>query len=681
MTKPHYYSRRAFLKAQIAAGALAVYHPTPSYSYAVSGDWARLARIAPSPLGEDETDAEMQTIINKLKAQNVSVIEADSILSYWLSDAQFDAHMTHVARFNTLVHQAGLKVVWYYPSLEVISQNGQTGPSMYKTNPTWVQKALNGSANVFYGSLVFWVEPGEESAWMSPNGPYRQYFLDRIKKLAATGTDAIWPDVPIYFDGTSPWADTSDWARTAAAAEGITIPSTENWNDPMWRRWIEWRHRNINNFLLAIRDAARSINPDILTYIETVTCDYKDATRIGLDGAYLRKADGISHVWEVDVVNLSTGMRPAKENDWICMIAMYKFAKAASGLKPAWAFSYGRQADDAALVMAEVVACGCNPFEIKTPTMESTANAAMRTRMYGFIQTYGERLFNLTSVSRVALYHSTASRDYVDGPKPGTGLYCTSIGGNNGWSNDPDDRTTSQQWLAEYRGMMKALIAAHIPFNLLTSPTFEAADLNKQRIVLLPDCEALSPTEVAAFKAFVQAGNMLIVTGPKPAGLNQFGDTLAPGAFADILGPSGTTSQPYGPAGGRVVYESGLPGKAYLASATQADYNKIINPILSFFPPFFTTTAPRQVHFEAGAYGKEVVLQFVNFTGVTGTFTVPPQTFSVTATIGRPVLKVEVASPDNATDALAPLAYTTGPNGVTFSLTLKQYSVVIINTT
>jgi len=624
----------------------------------------------------------MRAIINRLKTQRVSVVEADSILSYWLTEAQFDAHMVYASRFNTLVHDAGMKVVWYIPSLEVISQGGQTGPSMYKTNPTWVQKSLAGKPNVFYGSLVFWVEPGEESAWMSPNGPYRQYFLDRIKKLAATQPDAIWPDVPIYFDGKYPWADTSDWARIAASAEGVAIPSREDWADPAWRRWIEWRHRNLNNYLLAIRDAARSVKPDILTFIETVTCDYKDATGIGLDGAYLRKADGISHVWEVDVVNLNSSMRTARENDWVCMIAMYKYGRAASGSKPAWAFSYGKQADDASLVMAEVLAAGCNPFEIKTPNMEATVNAAMRTRMYAFVAAHQDRLFNSISLAKVAVYHSTACRDYVDGPKPGTGLYCTRMGGSAGWSGDTDDLTTSQQWLAEYRGTIKALIGAHIPFNVLTSPTFEAADLAPYRVLMLPDCEAMSPAEAAAIKAFVQSGGLVVITRPKPAGLNQFGDAVSPPALADIIGPPGVDHRPYGPAGGHVVYESGLPGKTYLASTTQDAFNRLINPILNNCPSFVTTTAPRQIHLEAGILGQEIILQFVNFTGVTGTFTVPQKTFALTVDPGRQVLKIEVASPDATnTPALAAVAFTTVTGTkVTFNLTLKQYSVVVVTT-
>jgi hypothetical protein len=680
MSSYRFMSRRAFLGAQIAAGGLTLLRPSKSYTLTLSASapsWARLARIAPSPLWEDPTDAEMLTIINKLKAQKVSVVEADSILSYWLTEAQFDAHMVYAARFNTLVHNAGMKVVWYYPALEVISQGGQTGPSMYKTNPTWVQISLDGHPNVFYGSnVVFWVEKGEESAWMSPNGPYRDYFLGRIKKLAATMPDAIWPDVPIYFDGVHSWNDTSLWANAAAVTDGVNVPSVEDWTSPVWRRWIEWRHRNLNRYLLAIRDAARLGNPDIYVLIETVTCDYKDATGIGLDGAYLRKAEGISHVWEVDVVSLNSAMRNARENDWICLISMYKYGRAASGAKPAWAFSYGKQADDASLVMAEALAAGCNPFEVKTPNMEATVNAAMRTRMYSFVAAHENRLFNAAPLAKVVVYHSSACRDYIDGPNPGTGLYCTKSGASGWWSSDLDDCTTSQQWLAEYRGTIKALIGAHIPFEVLTSPTFEPADLLPYKVLMLPDCEAMSAAEANAIKDFVQNGGVIVITGPKPAGLNEFGDTVSP-ALAGVIGPSGSDTA-YGL--GNAIYYSDLPGKTYLKSTTADAFNRITAPILKYAPPVVTTTAPRQIHIEARTLGNETILQFVNFTGITGTFTVPAKTFATTVNLipGSTVKKVEVTSADNATPALQPLTFTQSGAKVTFNLTLKQYSMVVI---
>ena len=552
---PFRLSRRRFLEVGLKAGGLSLAAPHllsfPPFVLAAGPpfpDWSRQARVANASFGLNPADSELDQIVATLKTQNVTVVEADTQLSNWLTDAEFDAAMADATRFNARVHAVGMKVVWYYPSLEVISVGGEAGPSLYKTNPDWAQVSIDGKPNVFYGSVVFWVNPGDESCWVSPNGPWHDYYLNRIKKLAATGADGIWPDVPLYFDTVVHWCDTSPWSKAAFRADtGLDIPSAEDWINPVFRRFVEWRHRNLNRWQVDIGNAARTVSPNVLIFVETVTCDYRDGTLVGLDGAYLRQADGITHVWEVDVLSNSDGMRFGREDDWICLIAMYKYARAASGQKPAWAFSKALQADDASLVMAEVLAAGCNPYEVQVPGKTVSADSAMRTRMYAFVQANTSRLFNATALANVAVYHSSASRDYV--PRPvdefgapieGSGLFATGTqpaGVAEWWSgNDPQQSCYLQPWLGEFRGTIKALVHAHLPFNVVPSPGLAAADLNSYKALMLPNLQAVSDSEAGIIRQFVQAGGTIVITGANPTGLNEYGDSRANYALADVLG-------------------------------------------------------------------------------------------------------------------------------------------------
>lgn len=696
-------SRRRFL-ARSAALALCSRFPawsrvllvTPAAwgvrnAFAAGGfsDWSQHARVADASFGSSPDDSELQGIIANLAAQNVSVAETDTTLSNWMTDAEFSAAMSDATRFNQMAHAAGLKVVWYYPSLEVISVGGADGPSMYKTHPDWVQLGLNGQPNVFNGSLVFWVDPNDESAWMSPNGPWRQVYLDRIKLLAQTGADGIWPDVPIYFNGAVDWSDASTWGKAAFKADtGLDLPAAVNWNDPYFRRWVEWRHRNLSRFQLDIAAAARSVSPAIQVFVETVTCDYHDATLIGLDGAYLRAVDGITQVWEIDVLSNSDAMRYAQENDWICLISMCKYARAASGGKPAWSFSYGKQEDDAVQVMAEVLAAGCSPFEVQVPGKTIGVGAAMRTRMYAFVQANSARIFDAAPLANVALYHSSASRDYVN-PTIGNGLYCTTAqpsGAAEWWSNTDSDSCYLQQWLGEYRGTVKALVHAHIPFSVVTSPTFSAADLAGIKALLLPDLEAVSDNEAMLIRQFVNGGGTIVITGPNPTGLNEFGDARADFALADVLGfhkggPLPASKQAAFGAG-RAFYFSDLPGKQYLLNGLQADYGKLVNSLASSAAPVVTTDADRRIHVEATGLVNEMLLHFTNFTfTASGAFQVSQANFNVSATPpgGKRVTAVNVSSPDNSDAALHPVQFSVSDSVVTFALSLKQYSLVVLS--
>ncbi len=671
--------------AEATVGPAAAPSPAP----AKFSQWSRHARVANASFGGKPEELELQRIVLGLKAQNVSVVETDTRLSDWLNDDEFKEVVEEARIFNRLVHLAGLKVVWYYPALEIISKGGQHGPSFAKTHPDWLQLDLEGRPNKFYGGVVFWVEAGDESAWLSPNGPYRQYYLNRVKLLAQTGADGIWPDVPLYFLFAD-WCDASPWGRSAFKTDtGLDLPKAANWADPVFRRWVEWRHRNLNQYLIDIGAAGRSVNPDFGTVVETVTCDYYDATKTGLDGAYLRLAEGVTHVWEVDAISNADAMRSAREDDWICLISMYKYCRAASGTKPAWAFSYGLKEDDAVQVMAECLAAGCNPYEVKIPEKTVGVSAAMRTRMYGFVKAHSERLFEANSLANVALYHSSASRDYVQ-PGEGSGLFATTLnrgeaGSDKWWSVNRKESCYEQQWLGEYRGTVKALVHAHIPFNVLTSPTLRPEDFKNHRVLLLPDLEAASDGEAAIIRQFVAAGGMVVITGPNPTGLNEFGDVRAEYALADVLGFSKRTPPPatkeanFG--AGKVFYFLELPGWQYLRGTTQADYDKLIGSILSAVTPLVTTSADRRVHLEASSWGEETVLQFTNFIGVTGNFKVVPTSFTVSVAVpeGRQVKEMAVSSPDNPTADLQPLSFAVDRGKVTFSLNLKQYSLVVMS--
>lgn len=662
-------------------------------------EWSRHARIANAVgLGGRPEEPEMRYIIASLKEQHVTVAETDTVLSDWLTDEEFAEVMAAARHWNQLARAAGLRVVWYYPSLEILSPDAEDGPSFFKEHPDWAQISLKGEPNVFIGGaeavkVVFWVDPGVESMWLSPNSPWRDYYLDRVREIARTGADGLWPDVPLYFDVVHLWCDTSNWARAAFKADtGLDIPTAVNWRDPVWRRWVEWRHRNLNRWCIDIAEAGRSVNPRFETFVETVTCDHMDATTMGLDGAYLRLVDGVTQAWEVDTVSDDYSMYYATEDDWICMIAIYKYCRAASGRKPAWTFTKGWKPEDAAQVMAEALVAGCNPYEVQVPGKTVGVDHEMRTRWYRFVKEHTARLFDTDSLARVALYHSTACRDYV-APSPletpPSAVYASTknpVGRGHWWSTRRADSRYEVQWLGEYTGMLKVLVNAHIPFNVLTSPTFQAEDLDSYKVLLLPNLEAISDHEAAIMRHFMEAGGTIVLTGPNPTGWNEYGDERPEYVFADLLGirkgqrPPSSRHQRVG--AGQIFYFADLPGLDYFRHMTPAAYDKLTQAIYAGAKPFVTTDADRRVHLEAYTLDGATILHLTNFIGVRGAegFTVIPTTFTVWIDIptDKDVKSVEIASPDAYSPELEPLEYRIEGNQASFDLTVRQYTLVVI---
>jgi hypothetical protein len=170
--------------------------------------------------------------------------------------------------------------------------------------------------------------------------PWRQVYLDRVRRIAATGVDGLWLDVPLFNDIVGRWAchherdrqkfeqDTErPYPRPICRAEGE--PPVLDPTDPSFRVWVQWRHHEIDAFLKEVHAAARSVMPDFQLVVETVTMDYNAATLEGLDGSFAGPLPGFSHVWEVDVLSDSHGMRFGRPNDWYSLLAMYEFGRGA----------------------------------------------------------------------------------------------------------------------------------------------------------------------------------------------------------------------------------------------------------------------------------------------------------------------------------------------------------------
>jgi hypothetical protein len=712
----------------------------------VAASWIAHARIAGAELFAEMTPDEIAENLSALADQNVSVIEADSSLSRLLTDREFNGEIALMRRYCEAAHRLGMKVVWYYPTLEVLSSNVQEtlNPNitlrkrlMSEMHPTWLQRGLNGKPNVFVGSKdldrrVHWVDTDTESAWMSLHSPYVDMFIDRIKKIAATGVDGIWLDVPIYNDSGAEWADTSPGAVAKFLADtGMEMPKHEDWADPAWRRWIAWRHHEISSYIFRVRDAARSVADDIAIIVEIVTLDYNAATRLGLDGSTMKTAPGVIAVWEVDSVSDGTAMREGGPDDWISLIGMSKFAKAASGKKPSWMFTYGKEPDDGLLVMAVALAAGNNPYETKIPEMATTVGSAYRKRLFSWIKQEEKRLFDSSSAARIAVYFSPESRDYVD-KADGVGLFATTRSGDDlWWSIDKEHSIYSLTYMAEYRGITKWLVHNHVPFDIVVRP--DATELLRYEAVIAPSLQAIGNHDAELLDQYVAQGGHLVVTGPNPTGLDEFGNRRGAPILKSLVRQKRASS---GRSIRKAMHTVELVGKSYMISGSSAASDAIRELIGKHSHLPIETNANQSVYIELRTSGNEMLLHLINFEGlwnskapkkqqVSVNMEIPPgvivvdahltspepqeaeltnekndhatpagkvnqspwpgqttPTTALTAAVAAGAKQIEpkVLEKDRGAGKTAPLAFTAKGNRVSFKVPLEAYEMVVIST-
>lgn len=612
--------------------------------------WLQRALIVGADLSD--TNADARPAFDAALASGASVIEGDSILSDYLSAERFDGEVHRIDTLARQCHERNLKLVWYYPALEIITNQGERAdvPSAYKDHPDWVQRSLFREPNVFYGSKDFWVPPGAESAWLCHNSGYRDYFFERIRKLAGTALDGLWIDVPLFMDTVLRWACMNpaciDKFRvdTGLAADQLT----EDWYDPAWRKWIYWRHEELTRFCMEIVAQAKQVNPEFEVVFETVTMDTDIATVQALDASFrtfelskplpsaasLVLPDRIDRVWELDSVSNDFGMRPGVHDDWLCKLRGAKFARGCDRPRGSWVFSYGCEEPDAGLVMSMLAATGCNPYETKTPLMTTTVGDAFRSRMFHFLQTQADTLFGSDSAATVGLLHSSTSRDYVDKGPSDTTFFVSEVNDtlNVGVGEvDPSfyegGSIRDTTYCADYAGAFKALSHLHVPFDVVPLQTLGEADasaLARFRLLVMPSVQCLSEAQVTLLEDYVRNGGRLLVCGPTPGSCDQFGAAKPDGSrFDQRLGFDAATG-PTAKLG--IVYTPDRIGKSYLATEDGAalDVFRTAVEAASAQLLVFEGSNPdhRHIHIELARQPNGYVLHFVNYSGAATTLKV-----------------------------------------------------------
>ena len=561
--------------ARVLAAALLT---SATVSYAAP-DWLTTGTLGNADIYSGISNAEMDVEIAAQKARNVSVLELDTSLSYYLNDTEFDAEVLTIDTASKKAHAQGLKTVIYYPAMEVLTRNGVNLPnSMFKDHPEWIQQGINGDPNVFYGTQEVWVEATDESAWMSPNTGYRDYFLDRIRRLAATDVDGIWIDVPIYLDTGAGWAgaepaaaaDFNTWSivQGLGGGSGYTTPTTPDFSNPAFRAWVHWRHLNLAGFIEDIRVAATEINPDIVVMIEDFPMDYMDATKAGLDANLVPTSDNLVHVWELDSVSNTLASQWSNYDDFRNKIAMTKWGKGVQRDNASVAFSYGNIALDAGLTMGAIVATGTAPFEAKTPDMTQSVSSEFRTKWFGFVRDHSAELLQAKRQSNVGVWYSSATRNFQDFPIGGEyGMFSSTTAPTvdpDWWSTASDDSVTRKPHLGGYRGISSAMIELAVPYRVVNDPGDPAGQVDGLDLLFLPSVAAMSDSAANIIKDYVSNGGVVLATGFTPGTLDELGNVRTSSILDDLFSFDGSTSpdrrvNKFGE--GLAIYRPDLQGK------------------------------------------------------------------------------------------------------------------------
>ena len=489
---------------------------------AETSEWVKKARIVGGIISYDMEKTEIKERIDRYAKQGVSVLliwTASSDNHYFTdNDREF------LKDVSSYIHNKykEMKVIVYIGPLEEQSydvdmdEDGKVDPgkkSIYTEHPEWLQVGIDGRPAVFYGDIAFWIEPTSEDTWLCPNDPeIRKIWYDKIIKLAKTGIDGVWWDVPFFihyfgdnWDGN--WTcHCNDCQNSFKKFSGKLIPNEENWQNPLWRRYIDWRFASMANFIKECKKRAKRVSPDFVIINETWDPNNVFLPQVGFSPYYMRitnSNDGIAHEFG------SQDPQNYHFYSWLLDTVQGIVYRGVDLDRASWILSYSHNKEHAKTRCASVLFSGSNFFEVGFPEMAGTIDPELRTKLFHWIKDnekyyYGEKL---KALSNVAVFYSFPSLKYY-------GL--TS-------ENNPD----------ELLGTTMLLLKNRIPFKIITDDRVN--EIFEYKTIFFPSVFSISDSEVKTIKEFVSKGGTIVISGA-PALYNERGAKREKFAFEEICG-------------------------------------------------------------------------------------------------------------------------------------------------
>jgi hypothetical protein len=462
--------------------------------------WLRQVRIAAYPLTSGNADA----IVRQAEASGVYGIEVDNDVP-----GRYESLLDPKEKLDALrlvavaAHRHQNKAFVYIAGLECISKDAPH--TLAKDHPQWLQRKITGQPAIFDVNAAFWIKKGEEDAWISPYAPnWRALYMQRVRQIAATGIDGIYVDIPYWMTHFTGWEDTwasFDDATVAAFRHETGLDARHDlklgdFQDPNFRKWVDFRIRTITDFLIEIRANATQVNPTISVIPEIYPGIEEEAPRVGADVYEIYPhVDAIAHEYEFGSGDDHTAASRTPF-DWLMYQIGLRSFRAFAGDRSTWILNYSWDGAphvkprDAMLnlAMSELMA-GANLWDAKGHVMSGSNDMATRSEIFHWVAVRqaifsGDRV----PIGNIGVYFSDTTRNY--GPK---------------------------EFIASYRGMLMLLLQAHIQFQIVTPRTLSAFTGST---LVLPDVRVLSDAESQAVHRFQQQGGKLVLTGRPDAKLD-----------------------------------------------------------------------------------------------------------------------------------------------------------------
>ncbi len=442
----------------------------------------------------------------RTEAQGV-IVNAGGIVAYYPSKyplhhrAEFLNGRDLYGEVAAAAHEDGLAVLARMDS-------NRTAEDFFQAHPDWFARNSSGGVIRAADKYVTCV-----------NSPYYDEYIPGIL------TEIIERSHPEGLTDNS-WAglgrDTICYCDNCARKFGRALPRTANWDDPVYRQWIEWSYaRRVAIWELNNRATKAAGGPNCLWIgmnsgsITSQSQSFRDFAEICKRAEFMlldhqSRSDATGFQQNGDTGKLVHGLL-----GWDKLMpesmAMYQAGRTSFRVA-------SKPAAEARMWMVEGIAGGIQPWWHHIGAFQEdrrmfhTAEPVMQWH-----KAHEQYLVNRQPVAAVGVVWSQRNTDYY---------------GRNDAAELVD---------APYRGLTQALIRARIPYVPVFADHIERDGAGLAALAL-PAVGALSDAQCAAIRRFVEKGGGLVATGPSSL-YTERGDARPDFALADLFGAHGNVAR------------------------------------------------------------------------------------------------------------------------------------------
>jgi hypothetical protein len=434
------------------------------------------------------------------------IINAGGIVAYYPSRyplhrrAEFLGDRDLFGDLVRAAHEDGLAVLARMDS-------NRAHEEFYRAHPDWF--AVDPSGKPFRAGELFVA---------CIHGPYYEEWIpDLLREIAERYqpegfTDNSWSGL-----GRGSICHCDHCRRSFRQRTGRNLPSEKNWDDPVWREWVQWnyaRRLEIWDFYNRVARAVANGSSD---------CQWvgMNSGSISSQGASFRDLKEICARAQIILLDHQArsdagGFQQNGETGKLIhgLLGWGKLAPESMALyqagKPTFRLS-AKPAPEARMWMLDGFAGGIQPW-------------------WHHIGAYHEDRRAYQTVEPVMRWHRMNEAFLVNRQPIATVGVVWSQANTDFYGRDDAEVLVEQPW----RGVTQALIRARIPYLPVHADQIQrdASDLS---LLILPNLAAITDAQIASVRDFVEHGGGLVATGETSL-CNEWGDARADFGLADLLG-------------------------------------------------------------------------------------------------------------------------------------------------